>query len=135
EVDRFNDVWNQPVGEYAATIVGERAPTPREASIGAAKIVHVKMDMTYGEELNLLAPDWAEEEGGFLSMDPATGTPEQTFSTRHYEYTLEVDAAGNVIGGEWISVTRPDFLWVKGAATKFGGALTGLNAIYKPVVD
>jgi hypothetical protein len=135
EVDRFRDVWNQPVGEYSAEIVGERLPNPREASIGAAKIVHVKMDMTYGEELNLLSPDYEGEEGGFLSMDPVTGTPEQTFTTRHYEYTLEIDAAGNIIGGEWISITRPDFLWIKGKADTFKGRLSGLNEIYKPVVD
>lgn len=133
DVDRFNDVWNQPVGAYSAEIVGERAPTPREASIGAAKILQVKMDMTYGEELNLLSPDYAGEEGGFMSMDPVTNTPDQTFTTRYYEYTLEIDAAGNIIGGEWISETRPDFLWIKGKAERFTGRFSGLNQIYVPV--
>ena len=133
DVDHFNDVWNQPVGEYSAQIVAQRSPTPREASIGAAKILQVKMDMTYGEELNLLSPDYEGEEGGYMSMDPVTGTPDQTFTTRYYEYTLEIDAAGNIIGGEWISETRPDFLWIKGKAERFVGRFSGLNQIYQPV--
>ncbi|MBY0517108.1 MAG: hypothetical protein K2P81_09380 [Bacteriovoracaceae bacterium] len=135
DVDRFNDVWNQPVGEYSSQIMDERLPTPQEAAIGAARIVRIKMDMTYGEELNLLRPEDAKEEGGFMSMDPVTTTPEQTFTTRYYEYNLEIDAAGNVIGGSWISETRPDFMWIKGKAETFEGRLSGLNKIYKPFVN
>jgi hypothetical protein len=135
DVDRFNDVWNQPIGEYSSQIVDERLPTPQEAAIGAAKILRIKMDMTYGEELNLLRPEDAEEEGGFMSMDPVTTTPWQTFTTRYYEYNLELDAAGNVIGGSWISETRPDFMWIKAKVKKFEGRLSGLNKIYKPSVN
>jgi hypothetical protein len=67
-----------------------------------------------------------------MKKDPVTTTPAQTFTTRYYEYTLELDPVGSVIGGEWISETRPDFLWVKEKAKTFTGKLSGLNAIYKP---
>lgn len=129
EIDRYNDVWNQPVGKYEAEIV-KRTP------VRSGEIVQVKMRMTYGEELNLLTEEELDDEGGFMSMNPVTGTPQNTTRTRTYEYTLELDQAGNVTGGEWISNTRPDFLWSKGKADRFidgGYGLSGLNRVYLPV--
>lgn len=132
EVDRYADIWNQPVGEYSSRVVSTRPAR------NGGSIVQIKTDMTYGEELNTLDPAHRNDDGGFMSMNPVTGTDQQTFSTRHYEYTLELDAAGNITGGEWISSTRPDFFWMKAGATTFiDGAygLSGLNQIYRPVVD
>ena len=129
EVDRYADIWNQPVGQYASRIVSSR-PTRSGSE------VRIKTDMTYGEELNTLDPAHRNEEGGFMSMFPVTGTDQQTFSTRHYEYTLELDMNGNIVGGEWISNTRPDFFWMKEGAKTFSNekfGLGGLNQIYRPM--
>jgi hypothetical protein len=137
EVDRFNDVWNQPVGAYTSEIFDEgQSPTMEQRRNGISKIVRVKLDMIYGEELNLLRDPG--EEGGYVSMDPVTGTPAQTTSIRSYEYTLELNIKGEIVGGEWISESRPDFLWLKGKASDFGVGkkgfnLSGLNKIYKAV--
>ena len=134
DVDRFSDVWNQPVMGYEYEVLSMRAPTPQEARVGAANVAHVKMKMIYGDEVSLL--DETEEEH-FVSMDPITNTPAQTFNSKNYEYTLEIDAAGNIIGGEWISETRSDFLWLKKKHAQFKSAeginMSGLNSIYKPV--
>ena len=129
EIDRYNDVWNQPVGKYESEVVS----TSRTRT---GSVVRMKMKMTYGEELNLLTPEERDDEGGFMSMDPVTGTPNNTTRTRTYEYTLELDQNGNVTGGEWISNTRPDFIWSKAGTTRFvndGYGLSGLNQIYVPV--
>jgi hypothetical protein len=137
DVDRFNDVWNQPVGEYESEIVGEEAPTFQERSNGIVRKLRVKTKMTYGDELNLLSPDYAHEEGGFMSMDPVTLTVDQTFATRNYEYILELDSIDNIVGGTWVSDSRPDFIWIKGAEKVFGSNrkfdFSALNDIYKPV--
>ncbi len=136
EVDRYNDVWNQPMGEYKSWVVSERAANRSEARGGAAKIVRVRTDMTYGEELNLLEPSQRNDEGGFMSMFPVSNTPDNTKLTKNYEYTLELDAAGNVIGGRWLTKTRPDFIWSKAKANRFldgDFGLAGLNRIYQPV--
>jgi len=136
EVDRYNDIWNQPMGEYKSWVVSERAASSGEVRNGAAKIVRVRTDMTYGEELNLLEPSQRNDVGGFMSMLPVTNTPNNTKLTKNYEYTLELDAAGNVIGGRWLTKTRPDFIWAKGKATRFldgNYGLAGLNRIYQPV--
>jgi hypothetical protein len=93
--------------------------------------------MTYGEELMFYDPEEAAKgELGFVSKEPVTGTPAQTTKSKDYEYVLELDIAGNIIGGEWISETRPDMLWMKKKDDKFLNGrlpLAGLNLIYKPV--
>jgi hypothetical protein len=138
EIDRFNDVWNQPMGEYASRIVSSRPAKSAEARYGTAQVLRVRTDMTYGEELNLLEPSQRNDEGGFMSMDPVTGTPANTKLMKEYEYDLELDARGNIIGGTWITATRPDFIWTKAPATTFLDSdygLGGLNRIYRPVTD
>ena len=34
------------------------------------------------------------------------------------EYTLEIDANGYIIGGEWNSTKYPDFLWMQTRKTR-----------------
>jgi hypothetical protein len=56
-----------------------------------------------------------------------------------YEYILELDAAGNIIGGEWVGSSRmahPDFVWLPlgaGTTSVAGGAITYANV--KAIVD
>ncbi|MGE3609363.1 MAG: hypothetical protein AB7I27_07235 [Bacteriovoracaceae bacterium] len=139
EVDRYNDVWNQPVGEYSYEILGERAATSAERSKGAVKIVEVKFAMTYADEQNTHTTKITPWEGSYASMDPTTGTPENNFHTREYQYTLELDSQGQIIGGEWISESRPDYIWTK-KSNNFSSGMFSLNMsslkeIYRPVVD
>lgn len=93
--------------------------------------------MTYGDELEFYSPEAvAEGTVGFVSKDPVTGTPAQTLGSRKYEYVVELDSAGKIIGGTWISEGRPDMLWMKKKDVKFQDGrfpLSGLSAIYKPV--
>jgi hypothetical protein len=137
DVDRFNDVWNQPVTSYDSTVVGEAALTPQDLRSGVDRKLHVKTVMTYGEELEFYTPE--EEAAGtisFVSKEPVTGTPRQAFRSKNYEYVLELDRNGNIIGGEWISETRPDMLWLKARDVSFNDSrlpLSGLNRIYRPV--
>lgn len=137
DVDRFNDVWNQPVTSYESSIVGEVPLTAQDVKNGVVQKIHMKTVMTYGEELMFYSPEEeAAGELGFVSKEPVTGTPAQTFKSKPYEYVLELNQFGNIIGGEWISETRPDMLWMKARDNKFRNGkfpLAGLNLIYKPV--
>jgi hypothetical protein len=137
DVDRYNDVWNQPVTSYESTIVGNVDVTPQEFRNGVDKKIQIRTIMTFGEELAFYSPEEASKGTiGFVSKEPVTGTPAQTFKFKNYEYVLELDRSGSIIGGEWISETRPDFLWMKAKDLRFNDAkmpLSGLNLIYKPV--
>jgi hypothetical protein len=137
DVDRYSDVWNQPVTSYKSMLHEEIALTDSDKRSGVFKKVRVTTTMVYSEELILYSPK-AEASGyqGFISKEPVTGTPAQTYSEKNYEYILELDSFGNIIGGEWISETRPDMLWMKAKDARFRNGkfrLEGLNDIYKPI--
>lgn len=138
DIDRFADVWNQPVVGYDSVATGEQAPTASELSKGIAKKIRFVTNMHYGDELEFRTRS-SEAEGNihFVSKEPVTGTPMQLTSTRRYEYVVELNAAGEIMGGTWISDSRPDFLWIRTQSPKFYDGkfpLAGLNTIYKPVV-
>jgi hypothetical protein len=137
DVDRFNDVWNQPIVGYDSSIFEELPVSAAEFKSGIAKRVRVVTNMSYGDELEYYSHE-AEAEGvlGFVSKDPVTGTQRQVTTTRKYEYVLELDSFDNIVGGTWISDARPDMLWMKVKDAKFLDGrlpLAGLNTIYKPV--
>lgn len=137
DVDRYNDVWNQPVTEYSSEVLGSERVTPEESRSGIASKLRVKTKMTYGEELSFWSPE--EEAAGeiaFVSKEPVTNTIHQAYRSKNYEYVLELDASGKIVGGTWISETRPDMLWTKKRDAAFRNGkfpLAGLNQIYKPV--
>ena len=137
DVDRFNDVWNQPVTGYKSEIVGEVEKTPLDLKNGVDKKIRVQTVMIYADELEFFSEESAMEGIlGFVSKDPVTGTFAQTFAERNYDYILELDKNGKIIGGEWISESRPDMLWMKVKDPSFRNGrfpLEGLNRIYKPV--
>lgn len=137
DVDRFNDVWNQPVVAYDSNFHEEYPVTASDFKNGIAKRVRVTTVMSYGDELEFHTPE-LEAEGtlGFVSKDPVSGTQRQVIATKNYEYILELDSFGQIVGGTWISDSRPDMIWMKQKDAAFlDGALPlkGLNSIYKPV--
>ncbi len=137
DVDRFNDVWNQPVSGYESKIVGEVVLNEKDAKNGVDRKIRVKTTMVYGDELEFFSAEEASKGTlGFVTKEPVTGTPAQTLGHRDYDYVLELDRNGDIIGGEWISEGRPDFLWLKKKDPTFNNGklpLAGLQKIYKPV--
>jgi hypothetical protein len=137
DIDRFNDVWNQPIAGYKTVIAGEEPVDATHLSSGIARRVRVKLEMIYGEELKFYTPALAAAGNqNFVSKLPVTKTPHQKFLSRNYEYIVEVNSAGNVVGGEWVSSTRPDFMWLYGRSSGFKNSpmpLAHLKHIYRPV--
>lgn len=137
DVDRFNDVWNQPVVAFDSQMHEEVPVTATEFRTGVRRKVRVTTTMIYGDELEFFSEELVHEGVlGFVSKDPVTGTPAQTYGEKKYEYVLELDVAGRIIGGEWISQSRPDFIWMKVKDSRFLNGrfpLAGLNQIYRPV--
>ncbi|HXH31042.1 MAG TPA: hypothetical protein VNJ01_09540 [Bacteriovoracaceae bacterium] len=137
DIDRFNDVWNQPITGYTSSIVGDESVSAEERMTGVERKIRVKTVMTYGEELKYYTPELAAAGNlNFVSKKPVTMTPNQKFLTKNYEYFIELDVSGKIIGGEWITETRPDFLWALKRNSKFRDAampLEALNKIYRPI--
>ncbi len=137
DIDRLNDVWNQPVYGYSSAVKAEEPVTPDHRMQGVERRIRIATNFVYGEELQFYTPELASQgKDNFVSKQPVTGTTHQEFRSKNYEYILELDGSGKIIGGEWITETRPDFMWIYERAAKFNNKvmpLSGLNAIYRPV--
>lgn len=137
DIDRFNDVWNQPIVGYKTEISGQEITSEGLRSLGVVKRIKIKLTMTYGEELKFFTPQLAAEgHQNFVSKLPVTLTPHQKFLDRQYEYVIELNGSDQIIGGEWISETRPDFMWIYSRSVNFKNSpmpLAHLRHIYRPL--
>jgi hypothetical protein len=105
------EVWNQPIAEYrvsqmqeiteqqaAALVKGNGGEYPHNSQ--ASKFFHVRTEVDYITESHASTTPNAHGEGQERT-DP-------------YEYILECNAQGEIIGGEWLGSSiksHPDFLW------------------------
>jgi hypothetical protein len=110
--DRSIQVWNQPAFKFSST-VSKPGKCPASASANCAAGYSVTNKVTYGKEIY---PTWAA-----YGTYPITET---------YQYVLETDSNGNIIGGEWQEFDRPDFMWKVQLDGSFTGYFSGLKAVY-----
>lgn len=127
---------------------------------GTASVMHVKTKLyyaddsdygwTYSSPANLLL---FKVEGSLLSLvetfkeeyakyarllmnegdeTEALTYPQGIHDAAEYEYTLDVDASGAIIGGDWISYDRPDYMWIM-KKEGFFEDFERLGEIYTPV--
>ncbi len=114
DVERGRQVWNHAVNHYQTTIVRDNLAPGDKSAKGTYRRVHVKTDMTFIQGIK--ANSW----------HPTNGTENHINGVRHYEYTLDLDVNGRIIGGDWISKARPDFIWDMEKATTFTGKFARL---------
>jgi len=119
------EVWNQPVYGYDysyfnpktkktyktlsyAKVAVSDFPEDKFKAYRAAGTTHI-----VGVSMNV---KWVvETEPSHFSPDSSS---RDAISGARYLYTLELDSAGNIIGGEWLQNAHPDFLWTSPAGTR-----------------
>ncbi len=130
------EVWNQPVYSYKYSYFNPRTLQPVKTLKEATEPYGFRGDKFAKERKN---PDAKSIVG--ISMEvtyivETQPTKSLTDSSRHdaktsvtYEYDLELDRKGDIIGGEWYTNAHPDFLWTPGAEdaaqSDYDLALTG----------
>ncbi|MEE2742424.1 MAG: hypothetical protein VYD54_00865, partial [Bdellovibrionota bacterium] len=119
DVTRDFEVWNQPVMGYVSQVLGEKQGATEGAAPGTVKEVTVKTWMQYVVEVR---QSWERE------------TNKEAYRIMTYDYRLEIDSEGKIIGGEWLTENRPDFIW-KQETPKFSGYFKDLEKIYKKSVS
>jgi hypothetical protein len=102
---------------YKTTYKNESGPV-KTSALGTIKRIEVETIVTYAAAI---AP----------KFDPVLNTDHAEYAQKTYEYYLDVNKDGLVIGGDWISDTRPDFVWTQKKAT-FTKNWASLNLIYIP---
>jgi hypothetical protein len=118
EVNRTSQVWNQPVYGFTSEVQSVSTDVYPGAAPGTTSVATVRTSMRYIVEMG---PSWS-------AMPFADFTAQGSEST--YDYTVELDAHGDVIGGEWISTRHPDFLWTQ-TAPRFSGYFKEVATIYE----
>lgn len=104
DVTRDLEVWNQPIYAFSVDEVARSQSASPGAAPGTVEEVTVRTRMVYGVENG---PTWEN-----LGEIEENKTREVT-----YEYRLELDKMGTIIGGEWLTFQRPDFLWIRDKPT------------------
>ncbi|KAE8878294.1 hypothetical protein PF002_g8445 [Phytophthora fragariae] len=112
DVTAGSEVWNQPVRGFK--VYEQTAMSPEEAAqtfygleaypwnAAAKSIVYVKSRLSWIFE--------TYTDGGLVS----SGKVDSYTTGAYYYYLLEMDADGNIIGGEWVYDSdddHPDFIW------------------------
>jgi hypothetical protein len=117
DMDRYLEVWNHVAVRYKTYTYAEEPATPSSA-YGTVRRVRLETLVTYAAAI---APKFY----------PVLNTEAAEYVQNTYEYYLDLSKTGEIIGGEWISSTRPDFVWTQKQA-EFTGYWDSLNDIYRP---
>jgi len=119
DVTRDLEVWNQAVHGYDTRVLSVKEGASQKAAKGTVKEITVSTKMYYTVEI---AHSWLETSAVNSSY------------VKEYRYTLELNAQGNIIGGEWISEDRPDFLWNQ-TLPAWEGFFAPLEEIYNASIN
>jgi hypothetical protein len=115
DVDRYREVWNQPVVAYRSKVLAHGLKPHKEAAEGTTQELRILTEFTYVNEVEK------------VTWDVVHGTKNQILTTREFVYRIELNSRNEIIGGAWESDDRPDFLWNREKAKKFVGILNRLS--------
>lgn len=118
DMSRSDQVWNQPVFAYTSTVDRTSDEVYAGAAPGTVRIAAVTTRVRYIGELG------AAWEAMPYERFPWQGSEETL------RYRLELDGNGDIIGGEWDTHARPDFLWTE-ERPDFTGYFAALMTIYE----
>jgi hypothetical protein len=116
DIDRYKEVWNHPIVSYVSRVESE-VEAQRDLPAGTFRVLNVRTKVSYVDE--------SEKN----SWERVIGTDLQKLIVREYRYYLYLDSKNDIIGGEWKSEDRPDFLWVMEPASKFLSPLENLSSL------
>tara|TARA_B100001971_G_scaffold215185_1_gene259366 strand:+ start:32782 stop:33834 length:1053 start_codon:yes stop_codon:yes gene_type:complete len=117
DIDPLNEVWNHVPKSYYYDVY-EEYETRENATPGTKKVLWVGAALSYAAAI---AP----------YFEPVIGLPQGYYVENNYSYLLDLDENDNIIGGEWISDLRPDFIWSQ-EEVPFKGYWDKLNQVYIP---
>ena len=117
DIERKAEVWNHPITHYTTYIDEDNIEPDYNSARGTVKRVNMRTTMGYVFEIK--SNNWY----------PVIGTRDQVVFEKRYQYYLDINSAGAVIGGDWISKDRPDFLWNVDRVPGFVGMFARLGEL------
>lgn len=120
DMDRYKQVWNHAIVSYETQVVpmaySESKPHRRSPK-GTAKRIKVINKVKYAASID-------------PTDDKVIDTEKAKYEIKTYEYILDVDSKSEILGGEWESGERPDFIWFQEKA-EFTGYYSKLSELYQ----
>ena len=113
DLERFNEVWNHPIVSFDSKILWKNAPR-KDAAPKTIYSISIQTTIEFVDENDY---DW----------HPVIGSSKQITDKLIYQYELDIDEEGEIIGGRWESWKRPDFLWLVNKPRMFEGRLSRLS--------
>lgn len=115
DIENTKEVWNQMVYSYTSEVVQDDLLPAEDSAPGTVRVTQIRTTMIVVFNI------------GMNSWLPSIGTANQTFRSSDYEYDLDLDRDGNIIGGKWKSQLHPDFIWYTRRTQDFGDAFSRLK--------
>lgn len=109
-----NEVWNYPIYKYKYTVSG---PLDEASAVAALQLGEPLENWVF----NPKARSWykvnmtVSYRNSTNDVPPNAGATLVDSTDLNYEYVLELDDNGDIIGGEWVGPHRynhPDFIWM-----------------------
>ncbi len=115
-----SEVWNHPISEFRSKVIRENITNISEVErqFGIRSKVIVQTTIVYVSEKN-------------ATWEPRAGANEKLVA--NYVYSLDLNEQGEIVGGDWLSRARPDFLWKSVAIDKLSELDPNLALIYEPI--
>lgn len=114
---RGAEVWNFPIYGFTSRELVRRGPSPGSSPQAVSEVV-VETEVEFIVELDT------------PNFEPLFDSRAVAAKKVIYQYAVELDALGRVVGGSWLSDERPDFLWIQERAD-FRGYYGGIESIYE----
>ena len=100
DLERFKEVWNHPIKAYYVEVKKDSRGSKIDSAPGTVRTINLMTTIYY-----------TNGTGNF--WETVMDTNRQKMGSLKLNYVIEVDVYGQIIGGEWKSTERPDFLWKK----------------------
>lgn len=114
-IDRDPDlqVWNHPVIGYESKVLGVNSrELSKNKTPGTVREVSIETTIKYVNELYSTQTPGEENDRTVAPQYQPLGPGNHHYGYLTYRYTLELNAADRILGGEWSEDTRyPDFIW------------------------
>jgi hypothetical protein len=117
DLSRGSEVWNFPIYAYSTRELSRQPATAGAAPQAVSEII-VETEVFYITEIE--RPTWA----------PLGDSRTQASERVVYQYAIETDSLGRIVGGRWLSDQHPDFVWVQEKAD-FRGYYRDIESIYE----
>ncbi len=111
--DPDTQIWNQPVVGFESKVIDTKTTDlAKNKTDGTVKEVSVETTIKFVNELYDTTNPALENDHHVSPQYQPLGAGNQRYGTLTYRYVLELDAADQIIGGDWIGGDpHPDFIW------------------------